>query len=162
MPELDNELRKEFRDYLWKYFSLHADQRLKTFNFFILIAGGLTAAIVSAMAAPHRNLLTSALALVLALTSYIFWQLDVRTKLMIKTAENALGILDKTCALPEHDDLSALRIFEYEQQLRTSAGYGWRRALNPNLSYSKCFNIVFATFASFGSLVAMASIRQLL
>ena len=162
MPELDTELRKEFRDYLWKYFALHADQRLKTFNFFIIIAGALTAAIVSGMVAPHRTHLSLALALVLILTSYIFWQLDVRMKSLIKTAENALGVLDRTCKLPQHDDLYAFRIFEHEQHTRTTASHGWRRILNPNLSYSHCFNIVFATFAVFASLVAVTQLRQIL
>jgi drug/metabolite transporter (DMT)-like permease len=34
MPE---EHRSETREYVWRYFSLHADQRLKTFHFYLIL-----------------------------------------------------------------------------------------------------------------------------
>lgn len=34
---MDEKIRNEIHDYVWKYFQIHADQRLKTFNFYMIL-----------------------------------------------------------------------------------------------------------------------------
>jgi hypothetical protein len=34
---MDEKRREELRDQAWKYFALHADQRLKAFNFYLIL-----------------------------------------------------------------------------------------------------------------------------
>ena len=36
-----------FRNYAWSYFAYHADQRMKTFNFFLVAAGLLSSGIAT-------------------------------------------------------------------------------------------------------------------
>ncbi len=37
-----------FRDYAWKYFQVHADQRLRAFQFYIAISTALFAGVIAA------------------------------------------------------------------------------------------------------------------
>jgi hypothetical protein len=68
---MDTELQKELREYAWKYFSLHAEQRLKTFHFFVILATVLVGAI-STIAKELGNLGHAApLAYLLATLEYL-------------------------------------------------------------------------------------------
>jgi len=44
---MDSGEKEIFRKYAWDYFEYHADQRMKTFNFFIVMAGLLAGGITS-------------------------------------------------------------------------------------------------------------------
>lgn len=37
--KMDTQKETMFRTYAWSYFAYHADQRMKTFNFFLIVAG---------------------------------------------------------------------------------------------------------------------------
>ncbi len=57
---MDDKQHAMLRDYAWKYFSMHADQRLKTFNFHVtlstLIAGAFVAFLKDATRVnPRKN-----------------------------------------------------------------------------------------------------------
>jgi hypothetical protein len=71
--------RKEARTYAWAYFALHADQRMKLFNFFLILSGLILGAFPAV-----RNLAAGAkaaalLPMLLVLTAFIFWRLEERT-----------------------------------------------------------------------------------
>jgi hypothetical protein len=67
-----------FREYAWSYFSFHADQRTKTFNFFLIAAGLLVGSGVTVMNQNVKPLLVPPLGLGLILLSSLFWLLDRR------------------------------------------------------------------------------------
>ena len=70
-------------DYLhqqaWNYFALHAQQRLTTVNFYLVVATALTAAAVASFGEnfefPRVRL---AAGLLLSLLSFAFWRLDFK------------------------------------------------------------------------------------
>ena len=82
-------------DYLrrqaWDYFALHAQQRLTTVNFYLVMATALTAGAVASFDESFRFPgLRLPTGLLLSLLSFAFWRLDFRNRELIKAAEAAL------------------------------------------------------------------------
>ena len=62
-----------FRDHAWDYFALHADQRLKTFHFYILLETGLVAAmLLAARAGASDPWIFGIIGLFMVLLSFVF------------------------------------------------------------------------------------------
>jgi hypothetical protein len=91
----------------WKYFELHAHQRLTIFNFYIALCSAISAGLVATFAKefgyPGLRILFG---LLLILFSFVFLKLDERAKLLIKNADEALKFL--RCRMPA---TSARRMF---------------------------------------------------
>src|SRR5262245_45101410 len=91
---MDEHLRGELRDYAWKYYALHAEQRIKTFNFFLILyalaVGGVTAAVKDL----QSQSVAAGIGFLMAFVAFIFWKLDVRNKQLIQHAEAALKELE--------------------------------------------------------------------
>ena len=96
---MDDALRKELREQAWSYFDRHAEQRLKTFNFYLLLCGGVIAGVVAA----SKDHLDGAwpLAFLLSFVSLVFWRLDVRNRQLTKHSEEALKLLEDELPLPD-------------------------------------------------------------
>jgi len=152
---MEQPARNETRDYAWKYFALHADQRLRAFNFYLLIVavvlGGLLAYLKDARspayAAPAGMLLT--------VLSYIFWRLDIRSQEFIKHAEEVLQAIERD--IPVEQIPEGLRLFLGEdaktEVLRQQQGTpGWNPVswVRGHYGYYACFKATFAIFALLG------------
>jgi hypothetical protein len=89
-----NESRRSLRlQYSWDWFSFHADQRLRAFNFFILIVAGVIAA--SAQVAVARlKLLGVAIGLFGSLSSLVFLALEVRNHLLVGYGREILAEIE--------------------------------------------------------------------
>jgi hypothetical protein len=149
---MDPDLKKMFREYAWEYFKLHAGQRLQSFNFFLIVAGLLAAAITSLLkdgGAPRG--LATPLGLALVTLSFVFWRLEERTKHLVKNAEAALKHLDSQEGLSDDGGTpNPLRLFDRDDYL---VGMRWL-----HLSYSNCFGIVFLVFGILGMVLAVAAL----
>ena len=90
MNERDIELRQQ----AWDYFEMHGNQRLTTFNFYIVISSVVATALFTVLtsSAPRIGWLLGGL---LVFFSFIFWKLDSRNAELIKGAEAALKYLTK-------------------------------------------------------------------
>lgn len=92
------DLKTEMYSRAWNYFSLHANQRMTTFNFFIVLATlestGI-AVLISSNQHISLGLGGMLLGMTLCLTSFIFWKLDQRVSQMIKRAEGVLIEIEK-------------------------------------------------------------------
>ena len=87
------ELLKEQREYAWSYFQLHANQRMTTFNFFVVIAALLTTGLSGTFNKDFQNpFIGIVLGAGLIVISFIFWKLDQRIRYMIKHAETTLNL----------------------------------------------------------------------
>jgi|tagenome__1003787_1003787.scaffolds.fasta_scaffold20947726_2 hypothetical protein len=132
-------LQAELRDYSWKYFSYHADQRLKSFNFFLLF---LTAAIAGLLS--HSEHLENPGFWIgggfsLLILTFLFWKLDRRHRTLIHIAEDALRVLESSMNFEQSTDLDKLNIFiaaarETEKQRSSSRLY---------FTCTRCFNFIF-------------------
>lgn len=143
------------RDYAWKYFELHASQRLTTFHYYIVIATIVATGLFSSFHKDFKVPVLGALSgLLLALLSFVFWKLDQRNRTLIKNAETALKHL-------EQENAPVTRLFlndaEHFEPLKESASFfPWKN----HYSYSQCFQLVFLGFGCFGLVGAITSLIQ--
>jgi hypothetical protein len=92
---MDQQLRQEYREYAWKYFELHAEHRLKAFNFFVVFSTLLTGAFANLVAANGLKNQYCLLPIALMFFSFVFWRLEERTRILTKNGESALKHLDE-------------------------------------------------------------------
>lgn len=159
---MEKEHRKEMRDYAWQYFALHADQRIKTFNFFLIlvavILGGLLAFVKDAKLPPLGGVPGGLLLIIL---SWVFWKLDTRNRELIHHAEEALRTIEAD--IPETESPKQLRLFTEEDEktdkCRSEAKLTW----NPlswivgHYNYRDCFRAVFVVTGIMGFIIAIGS-----
>lgn len=144
-----------FREYAWDYFALHAEQRLKTFQFYVTLSTALVGGFLLLVRYGQNYKWMGVLGLLLAFLSGVFAKLDQRTRRMVKNAEEALNFLDAQHALPDVDGTPhPLRLFARDDHFTTNAKR-WPLTTG-HFSYSRCFKWVFTVFASVGALTALA------
>lgn len=126
-------------EHAWKYFELHAQQRMTVFNFFLAISGLVAAGIgVGLQQGGKFSALVSLLGCFLSLVAFIFWKLDQRVSLIIKHAEATL------CYLEGVGLSSEVSIFTKERSNATGLGGEsvW--------TYGKCFRLSFLAVGLIG------------
>ncbi len=150
MIDLNNSL-KEKREYAWSYFQLHANQRMSSFNFFVVIAALLTTAFVGTLEKDFEyHCLSIILATSLVFISFIFWKLDQRVRYLVKHAEEALKVIEEQW-INAGIISSDVALFQTEEKETASI-----RNCNPwnpwqkHLSYADCFGAVYLIFGVFG------------
>ena len=122
---------------------------MTTFNFYIVLSS-ITITTFAASFRANSNLQPArgVLATLLCVFAVIFWKLDSRNKAMIKNAERVLKYFE---AFEEGDTIVKVSTHE---ELETEAKQlrGWQRLLfwRWHMSYSDCFNAVFAIFFFIG------------
>jgi hypothetical protein len=84
----------EARRYAWDYFSLHADQRMKMFNFFLIFSSIILAAFPALLRLVPNNPTVAFFPLLLPIASFLFWRLDQRTCQLIHNAETTLKAIE--------------------------------------------------------------------
>jgi len=149
---MDEKLRCELRDYAWKYFALHADQRIKTFNFFLVLCTFTTGGLIALLKDAQDARLGAPVALAVTFISFIFWRLDIRNKELIHGSEAALILLEKDGRLKDNGKVTnPLKIFTSEQNATDARKRERFLGFLPrHYSYSTCFNAVFAVFGLAG------------
>jgi hypothetical protein len=83
----------EFRwaaDHAWQWFSLHAAQRLRMFNFWLISVAFLTAAYVTALT-NQKPQIALAIAGAGTVLTRLFRRLELRTRQLVHLGERALG-----------------------------------------------------------------------
>src|SRR5260370_38558614 len=81
--DIASDLQKLQFDYAWKWFAYHADQRVKMFNFMLIVLGIFATAIVSAIANHLQSGFTAVLCFVAASVAFIFSLLDGRNRVLV-------------------------------------------------------------------------------
>jgi len=119
-------------DHVWRYFALHAQQRISVFNFFIVLSGILSTGIGAGLQAGRpMTPVVAILGALLALLSFVFYQLDKRVSELVKLAEAGLILGENTC-MPEFARIVA------EEAKRRSA------AVSPETwTFGRSFRLIF-------------------
>jgi hypothetical protein len=119
----------------WRYFALHAGQRLTLFNYFIAVSGVILAGGAAALQGTARfSLLGVALGLLLALLALVFYKLDQRTSALIKMSEQALAATEQQC-MPLEARLFALEINGGTTGFLNPSSAGWTYGRSLRLSF---------------------------
>jgi hypothetical protein len=149
-------LDETFRKYVWDYFALHADHRLRAFHFYILLCTALIGGLAVSAKDGNVKPWMSVFGLLLIFFSFVFWKMDTRTRQLVKNAENALKHLDAHHGLPDQDELPhALRLFAREEEL--SRVLPLLPLFSGHFSYARCFRWVFGMFSLVGLVVSIGA-----
>ncbi|WP_067738743.1 hypothetical protein [Novosphingobium naphthalenivorans] len=127
----------------WKYFEIHAGQRLSMFNFFTVFAGLISAGLGATLQGGENVAYIGIfLGMVLVLVSFVFWKIDERAAVLVKHAERTQEWIEAHL-LPEQ-----ARLFVDEGQTREgSAG-----SLIPVWTFGRSLRVTFAGAAVIGLL----------
>lgn len=86
-------------EHAWKYFELHAGQRVSIFNFFVVFSGLLVTGLgASFQDLPRYAVVGVTLGLLLAILSYLFFRLDQRVSFLLKHSEDYIRTLEPPSA----------------------------------------------------------------
>jgi hypothetical protein len=85
---------REAQTYAWNWFVLHSGQRLQMVNFWLVSVAFLAAAFVQARAS-HLSAVALGVSITGMVASLSFMRLDVRTRQLVRVAENALRSLEE-------------------------------------------------------------------
>jgi hypothetical protein len=124
VPERPSEVHKLQFDYAWKWFSFHADQRTKMFNFMLIVFGILATAIVAAVDKHLSREITSGLCVIAGVLALIFSRLDRRNQNLLWLGEDVLVELERRGIFGE-----GIRIDGREEGQRVDLGILWRQKL---------------------------------
>lgn len=88
-------------DYAWKWFSFHADQRVKMFNFMLVVFGIFVTALVNAVDKKFANNIIGMLCCLAGGLAIVFNLLDQRNRELVKAGEDMLAYLERTTIFGE-------------------------------------------------------------
>lgn len=124
-------------EHAWRYFELHAQQRISVFNFFLATTGLVATGVGICFQQGGKFLfLSSILSLFLSLITFIFWKLDQRVSFLIKNSERSLETLER-----KYLDVE-LHLFYNEGRSGTN-----NKGFLDVWSYGRCFRISFVIVA---------------
>jgi hypothetical protein len=153
MPDQD-ETRREMFEHAWRYFALHAQQRMSVFNFFLILSGVVAAGVAACLqrSGPYR-LLGVGLGVLLGLVSFVFYKLDQRTSSLIKHSEEAIAELEQS-----FPNVAARLVFNERHRARITPASGF--VLIRLWTYGTAFRSVFAGMAFVGIVGAILCLAQ--
>ncbi|MGD0856362.1 MAG: hypothetical protein ABSA18_11220 [Dehalococcoidia bacterium] len=133
-----------------------AEARLSTFRFYLIFCTILIAGL-AALLSTNQKWLAISLSLLLSFLSFIYWKVDVRHKLLIKYAEQALEFLEKQFPIPEGEKQPHVLQLFYSETEREKAYRRFPKYFSPKayFSYSTSVNLVFGIFGLGGIVVAV-------
>lgn len=146
-----------FLEHNWKYFELHANQRMQMFNFFIVVSTTISAGIGAFIKDKDYLILILFLCFALTLISLIFWKLDRRTSNLIKHVEFSMIKIESSFG-ENHEEC---KLFSTEAQ-KTKEVLDTHGYFMQQWSYSRCFNLMFITMGGAGLLGILYCISQFL
>ncbi len=149
--------RKDARTYAWAYFALHADQRMKLFNFFLILSGLILSAFSAVRGMVPGAKAVALLPLLLVLSAFIFWRLEERTRRLVKNGEDALRFLDEQWSLEALPDKTPhyLRLFERDDYFMEVIKKRWWAKCRVPVSYADSFRITYVMIGSVGAVLAV-------
>lgn len=134
---------KDRFDYAMKHFCMVADQRVKTFNFYVIASAAAATASVAVATRPDIPRVTfCVIGTAHIFIAFVFWLIDFRGCSILSISSDALADLEKTYI----DGISERQINEDRRQNKQ----GFRKLI----SYRTCFFLIFLVHALFGALFA--------
>ena len=151
----DSNLNQIRFEYAWRYFEMHAKQRITMFNFFLLGSGVLANA-YGLLLREELHLQAGAVAAVGFLVCVISFMLDVRNHQLVRLGENALRRVEGDIMLPAGQDISDSKPPEYmiltrERNLGETFLLLKHKTLIRSLEGAAAFAFLLAALASYSN-----------
>lgn len=151
--------RHVFLDSAWRHFTIHAEQRLKMFQFYITISTAMLGGGFLLIRSGQNSSALMLLGFLASFFSFVFWKFEVRTRNLIKNAEDAIKYLEGFYDVPDVDsEPNPLKVFTRDD-VRTEKSR--RRCTLWYFSYRKCFVLVFAVIGLLGVLGMVYSLNEI-
>jgi hypothetical protein len=148
----DQGASEEVWEHAWKYFELHANQRMSMFNFFVILVGLVFAGLAASLQLSGAlGLAGAGLGVLLAGMSFVFWKLDQRTAFFLKHAEQALIAWESRI-----EPTYRLFVNERSRTAEQDSGRLWSR----QWTYGRSFRVVFVVTGLLGVAGAMLAIGR--
>ncbi|SFI77824.1 hypothetical protein SAMN05216304_103478 [Bosea sp. OK403] len=119
-------------DHAWRYFALHAQQRISVFNYFIAFSGIMAAGIGATIKTMPSA--AAVIALILAALSFVFYKLDARASELVKISEKAL-IDGERLSMPPYAQVVATEAGGRATNLQSDSSATW--------TFGQCFRFIF-------------------
>ncbi len=134
-------------DHAWRYFTLHAQQRISVFNFFVVLSGIIATGIGAGLQAgkPMAPVVLS-LGLLLALFSFVFYKLDQRGSQLVKLSEQVVIDAELKC-MPV-----------YAQVMRIESGAPNKAEV---WTFGKSFRLIFSILGLLGIVAVCVSLFRI-
>lgn len=146
----DPSIESEIRNHAWAYFSLHAQQRMSVFQFFVTIEIALFGGVFFAVQSNLPGYRPFALiGLIITLLAFVFWKIDQRTRQLIKNAEQSL--IDVENYLLKKASITSALPFSLDPQL--VKGLKAVPLKSGRLTYSQSFGVLYLGCGILGLLV---------
>ncbi len=147
MDPIPREQWKDLHEHAWKHFTVHAQQRLTSFHFYLLLCTVICGGVLAMVKEFPNPLFAAFLALLLPLLSIVFQKLDNRNQELIEHSERALIFLESQLALKDdpHGRPHVLKVFTAEDlaTARLESQPRWLYVFPRHFKYGRCFTWVF-------------------
>lgn len=141
-------------EYAFKYFDLHAKQRMTVFQFFLGLSGVAIGVIAASLGGQKSFPLVGLfLSVFLICLCYTFWQLDVRTSFLIKHSEKAITLYEKNLFDPSARLVGNEKL-DYQRHKRENGFFA-------GLTYSKALRSIFLLVGALALAGAIMSLDEL-
>lgn len=137
---------KDKFDYVMKHFALISDQRVKTFNFYVIASAAAVSASVAVAA--RADITQNAIRIIggaHVFIAIVFWLIDVRGCRILAISAEALAALEKA-----HLNGLSEQLINEDARRNKEGAWGF-------ISYRMCFLMIFLVHAAFGLLFAFHS-----
>lgn len=124
---------KDFVNILWKYFELHANQRMQMMNFYIVIISLFFTGLIALFCADgDMRIYEIMLCIAIIVFTFIFMMFDQRTRSLIKKCEVAIKSVEKKYI----DQYGADVMIFTQEELQTQ--------VNKEITYTKIMKLEFS------------------
>ena len=148
-----------YRESAWKHFSVHADQRLKMFQFYITISTALLGGVILLYRTGENAEALLILCFLISFFSFVFWKLEKRTSTLVKNAEDAIKYLDSSVDVPDIEGQpNPLKLFTRDD-FRTQNSKNLSHF--SHFSYHRCFVWVFVAIGVLGAIGMFIGFMQI-
>jgi hypothetical protein len=134
IPADPSELGKLQFDYAWKWFSFHADQRVKMFNFMLIVFGIFAAGVVNALDKDLPPVAIAGLCFFAAFLAWAFMRLDRRNRDLVWLGEDVLMDLERKAIFGEGQKIEGRYDRKEGRNRKIDFGILWRQALEERRS----------------------------
>jgi hypothetical protein len=146
---------EDLRDHAWKHLTFHAEQRIKTFNFYVLFATIVTGGLLAFLKEAKHPWIGTFPAAMLMFISFVFWKLDKRSRELLDFSRSAMRGIERhfntgtdadECAkifIKSDAFIVAAENAEMEKRKETCIWCSPCELWNLHFTYSRAFNSIF-------------------
>lgn len=144
-PKMHNLTEKDHFEYAWRHFTVIADQRLKTFNFYIIMVAAGVAATLAAFEKKEAAWIMFSVGVLNMVCAVVFFLIDERSRRLVEIPK---------MVLIEFEEAKDWKLFRTDAALQKTL---WHKIT----SYTSAFRLAFFSQFVFGLVVVVAAIMSM-